>query len=268
MQFLDFYVIILKVHKGESLVYDTYSFTQKRDSEFIIKPHSHDKYEFVYFYSGKGTICYGEEKFDFSARSYFLMEPQVIHSHYYSEQSNCLIVWFEAKDKPDLTSTAESDTSITISSLCNRIRTELEDKALNYDKMINALANEIILTLIRNRAGKEKEEVNIDYLLRNTVAYIDEYFTTPLKIYDLASSCGYSADHYRVVFKKATGATPKEYIMEKRLNLAVDLLKNSDMPVHEIAYHCGFEYESQFSRYFKEKFGYSPKNARKSPDNQ
>ena len=47
-------------------MYDTYSFTQKREKKFEIKPHVHDKFEFVYFFSGKGTIKYKNKVFDFA----------------------------------------------------------------------------------------------------------------------------------------------------------------------------------------------------------
>lgn len=247
-------------------MYDTYSFTQKREKKFEIKPHVHDKFEFVYFFSGKGTIKYKNKVFDFAERSYFVMEPNVSHCHFYSEQSNCLIIWFKPDETIKLKSAARTDLQFEISTLCQKIRDELEKKAQNYDKMTNAIANEIIFHLIR--AQDKREDENNNFMLKNTIAYIDEYYMTPLRITDLADSCGYAVDHYRVLFKKETGKSPKEYIMDKRQNLAAKLLSETDMTVSEISYHCGFEYESHFSRCFKEKFKVSPLQFRKNPQRE
>lgn len=242
-------------------MFDTYSFTQKRENKFVIKPHVHDKYEFVYFFSGKGTIKYMNNVFDFAERSYFVMEPNVSHCHFYSEQSNCLIIWFKPNEQIKLKSTAKNDLQFEISTLCQKIRDELERKAQNFDKMTNAIANEIIFHLIREQ---DKKEENNNYILKNTITYIDEYYMTPLRITDLADSCGYAVDHYRVLFKKETGKSPKDYIMTKRQNLAAKLLTETNMTVSEICYYCGFEYESHFSRSFKEKFKVSPLQYRKN----
>lgn len=86
---------------------------------------------------------------------------------------------------------------------------------------------------------------------------------TSIKISDLASQCGYSVDHYRLLFKKMTAQNPKDYILSKRLKLAKKLLNESKMTIEDISIQCGFEYYSQFMMFFKNKIGMTPSQYRK-----
>jgi len=59
-------------------------------------------------------------------------------------------------------------------------------------------------------------------------------------------------------FKSVFKTTPYQYLMQIRLDRATELLKNSDKPVHEITWQCGFENVSAFCRAFKSAYGTQP----------
>ena len=59
-------------------------------------------------------------------------------------------------------------------------------------------------------------------------------------------------------FRELTGITPLQYVMNKRLAAAEDLLHNSDMTIDEIAYQCGFYDSNHFNKHFKAAYGTSP----------
>lgn len=67
---------------------------------------------------------------------------------------------------------------------------------------------------------------------------------------------------YRKI-KQKTGLSPSNYIQQKRLEQAVILIQETDLPICQIAYQLGFNTASYFSRCFSEVFGYPPSELRK-----
>jgi AraC family transcriptional regulator len=64
-------------------------------------------------------------------------------------------------------------------------------------------------------------------------------------------------------FKSVFKVTPHQYLIQIKLKQAVDLLKNTDKPIHEITWSCGFENVSAFCRAFKSAYGFQPLMFRK-----
>ncbi|WP_209123813.1 helix-turn-helix domain-containing protein [Alkalihalobacillus sp. BA299] len=66
------------------------------------------------------------------------------------------------------------------------------------------------------------------------------------------------------VFKETTGFTVMEYVMGCRLTQVKYLLEiELDKPLKDIAYECGFESVSHFSRFFRQQVGMTPKEYRR-----
>lgn len=81
---------------------------------------------------------------------------------------------------------------------------------------------------------------------------------------ELSELMGYSVYWMSHEIKKRTGKTYKELVQTKRMNQATYMLKNSDVSVTEIIRMVGYDNTSYFYRKFKEKYGISPKEMRKS----
>lgn len=79
---------------------------------------------------------------------------------------------------------------------------------------------------------------------------------------ELAELMGYSVYWLSHEIKKRTGKTYKELVQMKRMNQAVYMLTNSQVPVSEIIQMVGYDNTSYFHRKFKEKYGVSPKEFR------
>lgn len=89
-------------------------------------------------------------------------------------------------------------------------------------------------------------------------AYISEHFAEPITVSQLAALAGLSDYHFIRIFKKQTGFTPHEYLLNTRINTARYLLKNSRLPVKEICFSTGFSCESVFCGAFKRIEGMTP----------
>jgi AraC-like DNA-binding protein len=92
--------------------------------------------------------------------------------------------------------------------------------------------------------------------------YIEEHLHEPISLSDLALQGGLSLYYFARRFKDITGASPKQYILSKRLERAYLLLSQDNSSVSEVAYQTGFTDQSHLVRYFKKYWGLTPKALR------
>lgn len=85
-----------------------------------------------------------------------------------------------------------------------------------------------------------------------------------LKMEQYAALSNRSLSAFKRDFQKQFNSTPGKWLLEKRLQHALTLLKNTGKSVAETAFESGFENSSHFSRSFKLRFGISPMSARQS----
>jgi len=98
-----------------------------------------------------------------------------------------------------------------------------------------------------------------DYIAEKTIRLIEEkYGSGELCLTMLADELFVSQNHLGVLFKKATGMTVHQYIMECRMRKAEELLGKTRLKVSEVAGQVGMTNHSYFSTLFKQKHGMSP----------
>ena len=78
----------------------------------------------------------------------------------------------------------------------------------------------------------------------------------------VAAHAHVSASHLNRLFKAELGLTIKKYILNARVDLAKSLLRDSDIPIAEIGFLCGFFPPSHFTRAFSQTAECSPKQFR------
>lgn len=89
-------------------------------------------------------------------------------------------------------------------------------------------------------------------------AHIDQYAAYPLQVADLARVAGLSSARLHARFVAECGQTPMDYIRSRRLHKAVGLLRDSTLPIGEIAVRVGYSSQSAFSAAVLREFGASP----------
>ncbi|MCU5772847.1 AraC family transcriptional regulator [Erwiniaceae bacterium BAC15a-03b] len=95
-------------------------------------------------------------------------------------------------------------------------------------------------------------------VLRNSMAWIEDQLDQPLTLAELALQAGLSEFHFARMFKQSTRLAPHQYVMQRRMAKAEQLVRNTQLPLTEIALACGFNSASHFSNRFKTVFGYAP----------
>lgn len=111
---------------------------------------------------------------------------------------------------------------------------------------------------------------NNDYLYRiNSVfEFIDNNLNQDLSLHSIAKIAHFSPYHFHRIFKQITGEPLNAYIKRKRVEKAASsLCRELHLPIQQIAFNCGFNSDSSFSRAFKLYYGISPSKFRlESPD--
>lgn len=142
-------------------------------------------------------------------------------------------------------------------------------KPISLDDLKEALINarEIIYkkrNVISQKTDLENAvDISLNPLIKDTtvlemIDYIKNNYEEKISISDLSKELAYSESMLNRKFKKEVHITFNEYLNRYRINKAIDLLKNSDYNITEIAYMCGYSSAKYFARVFKKYLGMSP----------
>ena len=92
-------------------------------------------------------------------------------------------------------------------------------------------------------------------LARDTInAHLEE----ELSLEKLAHECRLSVTHFAKAFARSTGISPHRWLMQRRVDVAKDLMLTTDSSLVEISLKCGFSDQSHFTRVFAEATGETP----------
>lgn len=94
--------------------------------------------------------------------------------------------------------------------------------------------------------------------LRRVEQFIDQHLDQPVCVDALAEVAGLSVKHFARAFKQATGESPHQYLVQRRLERAKLMLANATMPIAQIALACGFGSQQQLTKVFTSATGVSP----------
>lgn len=97
-----------------------------------------------------------------------------------------------------------------------------------------------------------------DVVLSQMERFLDDTYTRPIALKEIARAAGVSQQHLLKLCRVAGRPTPMKQLYAKRLEIATDLLLNTGFSVAEIARQCGFVNQFHFSRKFKYSVGKSP----------
>lgn len=105
-------------------------------------------------------------------------------------------------------------------------------------------------------------------ILRQVRDRIDREYARPLNVEDLARDAFMSAGHLSRQFKAAYGESPYAYLMTRRIERAMALLRRGDKSVTEICFEVGFSSLGTFSTRFTELVGVPPSVYREQASGQ
>ncbi len=111
-----------------------------------------------------------------------------------------------------------------------------------------------------NAADTEYQPIRSDF--KKVLDYISLHYTERVSVGQLAKLVSLDRSYFCRAFKKTMGISPKQYLVEMRLDKARFMLTETDLPVTRISIMVGFQSFQSFSRLFVNKFQQSPKKYR------
>ncbi|MDR3525654.1 MAG: AraC family transcriptional regulator [Rhizomicrobium sp.] len=135
--------------------------------------------------------------------------------------------------------------------------------ALMISRVIDVLIIRCIRTWAKSRGPRQGWIGALaDARVSKAVAAIHRQPARNWTVETLASVAGMSRSRFAELFLATVGEPPLRYLHRWRLAMAFDLLRNSNLPVGEVAHTIGYESEAAFSRAYKTMYGTPPRDDR------
>lgn len=104
----------------------------------------------------------------------------------------------------------------------------------------------------------------MDFRVRHALRLISEDLRRPLVLEEIARAVNLSQPRLRPLFKAETGVTPAQHLKSLRMQKAKELLEETFLNVKQVMLQVGFKDASHFARDFRELYGLTPAEYRRS----
>jgi AraC-like DNA-binding protein len=143
--------------------------------------------------------------------------------------------------------------------LVDRLDDELRRRQPGFGFL--AMATYMQLVGFLSRCYDQSRDPDSRALLRiaRTITHLETNFAAPIRLAELVAMSRMSRRSFLRDFEAATGCTPIAYLIQLRINRALQLLRQSDRGITDIAYDVGFNDSNYFARQFKKQLGVSPR---------
>ena len=116
----------------------------------------------------------------------------------------------------------------------------------------------------RSRAPKTATPQSIpSWKMRRVIEFIEENLDNDLRLEAMAAEVEVSPLYLPRAFKAAVGQSPHQYVLARRIERAKDLLRNTQVPIADVAFSSGFSSQSHLSNWFLKLVGVSPATYRR-----
>jgi AraC-like DNA-binding protein len=149
-----------------------------------------------------------------------------------------------------------------------RLIEELARVRLHHVTIVRVLTVELMGLLHRlpmDRTNGTKQ-VFVHERLGPAMQHLAGHFRDPVDVQLLARQCELSLSHFRRLFQRAIGKSPRAYWLNLRIRMAASLLQATARGIMQISQDVGFESLSSFNRQFLKTIGVTPRAWRKATD--
>lgn len=145
----------------------------------------------------------------------------------------------------------------------------MQQKTTGYEFMVNGALYQLIGTILKyhlysTAVRATERSISQQTSFKNAIRYIEENYNSHISLSDLAKSAGMTPKYFCSFFYNLTRKTPIEYLNYYRIERACEQLILSDSQITDIAYDCGFNDVSYFTKTFKKFTGLTPLCYRKN----
>jgi len=256
-----------------------YSVSPKGDTSSIFKMHTHDLYEILYIFSGKGSFkvegseysvsggvllitrvseahCaqidnstdYERISIHFSEKTFANIDPSCALLKAYNERALGVANFYHASEF----------SQIDVDSLFRKMTLCADDKDLQRLTILSGLST-VLLAIRENFLTKKPFDDIPGNVESSIVRYVNDHLTENLSLEDIGKEFFMSTSQINRLFKKSTGNTLWKYVIIKRLMLARQKIRLGDH-ISSVYKECGFNDYSSFYRAYIKHFGTTPQS--------
>jgi len=289
-------MVINKIYVNEINPHLRYINKLQCDNQFFVGPRKIYDNQFLYVKKGKGIIKINNVEYEAKSGDLFYYGPTIIHEIIGDNEDPFLLMGIcfdytknyrnikfpigsleiEEFDNNKITEkTVFYDFNgfepkiniggqIKLNILLDEMLYEFEQPRIYYENIIDGILIQWLTELIRYYVVKHhKKEVKFHKILE----WINNnYSDTNLNNKNIADQFHYHPNYLNQLMKINTGISLHQYIINIRIQKALDLLMNTNMNIQEISKKIGYEDIHYFSRIFRKKVGSSPSNVRVKGD--
>lgn len=276
----------MQIYKAEQILGDEGIVVRREVANRIKEAHLHEFIEIIFIRSGEGvesvggvdySVCRGDMIFvnfgkehAFSAHGmefiHILLRPEFM-SELLINSENIFDIFalpqfasIEGDITPsEIVSFGGSDL-VSVTNLIDEMLMEYETKRAGWRTALYGYAQVLFTLLIRRlkESGHSTDDVR-----EKIEKYVEEHLFEKISLSDIASNCFYNPSYFSRKFKSCFGTNLSDYVKERRILRAAELLSSTDRSVSDVASLCGFSDKTQFYKLFRAQFGKTPAEYRK-----
>lgn len=237
-----------------------------------MQPHAHIQSEFTFVRRGSCYLTLKDATYRLEEGSVIYLPGGVRHGHepHRLQEVEFIVVQFgrlsprlnaELRNKGEvgLHQLAGLEKSRFID-LCCQLQREIACGLPHTEILCHALVEQLAVTILRSgrddgmsRLSSEQQEA-----IDRALDWIHEHINDRFMISDIAEYAGFSPAHFRLLFRRAVGIGPKQYVLALRLQSSKCMLMQDDHTITEVALRAGFNSPQAFSKTFRQFTGVTP----------
>lgn len=213
---------------------------------------------FVFYIDGKNSYKYDEISFTAEKNCFVFLPAGKEYSVYSHEASFPLLINVEFQTDTTLSpfilnisnATKLHNLFLSAISVYNKKNVGYKAALMSYVYQIISLIQKEMVKIYLPNIPFKKIEPAINYI-EEKISELD------LRVETLAKMCNLSTRYFNKIFKIYFNTSPKQYILNKKIDIAKGLLVSDKKKISEISEICGFNDSYHFSRMFKKVVGVS-----------
>ncbi len=238
------------------------------NSKYFTERKNYNSMILIYTKKGKGYLHYRDNTYKLTKNKGFFincMEPQIYGSsneswefiwlHFNGSESKSYFERFLDNNQTPIFSFPKNN---VIDKNIIKISDMLKNREPQLDIKGSKLIVEMLTELLLYSRKQNSDQYKVPNIVKKALKEIEQNYYKSIKLDNIAEKINISKYYLSRLFKKHTGYSPHEYLINYRLTRAKDLLKTTSLPIYKIADKVGFNSSSHFIKIFKKETGTTP----------
>ena len=238
---------------------------------YIMTLHWHTEYEIVHLWEGEMILSLDGERHHCKAGDVIFIPDGVVHGGVpegctydcivfdphmlITENRSCSQLVSDFLEHRRTISTHLTEKAPAASSIVSDLSAALGTRKTGYEFETQAQLYRLLALIMREKLYSEnQQDQQVDdrlILLKKVLSFISTDYTRDITLHDLAGIAQMNPNYFCRLFRSMTGRTPIDYLNYYRVESACEMLATRDCTITEVAFSCGFNDLSYFTRCFR-----------------